>query len=134
MKFIDSTFLIDFLRRNEDATAVFEKEQGQFVTTEIQVMEVSFSINHRGGHLMEARLGALDELTQGIKVLTLTREAGLDAGKLLSDTSKGGVLGFPGDALTAAVLKANGITEGYSANTERFDGYPFLKIVNYETS
>lgn len=110
MRLLDTTFLIDVLRKRERAHEVLEsmttaREPG--ATTEVNAFEL-FLGAYRRGRLDPARRAAVEVLLERLEVLPLNRDGAMRAAELLAKLrAEGRDLGLL-DALVAGIALASG--------------------------
>ena len=129
--FLDSTFLVDFLRGKQKSLFFMEaNESAPLFTSEINVFELIDGIYY-GDEKIAQRLEKVFGLLARITVLPFDRKAALKAGeisgKLTRDGEKIGEL----DCLIAGVAISNGIFVFVTDNEEHYQKIKELNVIVY---
>jgi len=132
MKLLDTTLLVDFLRRREGARRVVlaMEERGEPAgTTEGNAFELLLGAYPRG-RLDPKRLAPVEKLLNRLEVLPLTRPASMQAAEILSKLrAEGRDIGLL-DALIAGVAIASGC-DTIVTHDEGFRRVPGMKVETY---
>ena len=127
---LDSTILIDFLRREERALNFIAKCSESLFTTELNIFELITGIYFDGVDVKK-RMDSVSSLGDRLIVLPLDRKATLKAaeisGKLLSIGKKIESV----DCLIAGIALTNNINRIVTANISHFERIKEIKIVTY---
>lgn len=129
MKVLDTTILVDFLRRREDARRVVQEiERGgeRAATTEVNAFEL-FAAAYPGGHVNRERLAQVQQLLRGLDVLVLDRAGALRAAELASKLGSRGRAPGVLDVLVAGIALASGY-DTIVTNEEGFRRLPGLTV------
>ena len=131
MKGLDSTFLIDILRKDSKALEkALEIEDNPFIfTTEANVFEIITGIKK---DVDENRaISDLETLLNKINVLPLDHKGAIKAGLISRKLrSKGNIIDDI-DCLTAGILLTNGCNTIVTRNVKHFDRIDELKVESY---
>ncbi|MCS4542457.1 MAG: PIN domain-containing protein [Euryarchaeota archaeon] len=133
MKCLDTTFLIDLLRNDENALEKAKEldETGRTVTTEINVFELVYGI-YRSKRLDQGlRLSQAERLFSRLTVFPLDHAAALKAGEILGKLAREGKEVSTLDGLTAAIALTRGCSIVISRNIEHFSSIPGVQVETY---
>jgi len=125
---IDTDILIDHLRGNPEATRAIEglEEAGLTLsTTSVNAYELSYGAWKTKEP--EVNLEAVKTLLSRLNVYALSREAALEAGRMMAHLEKKGAPVEIRDVFIGATAKVNGATL-YTRNTKHFKNIPGLII------
>lgn len=132
MKLLDTAFLVDVLRRREDARRAIAAMEGageRGTTTEVNAFELILGAYHRG-RLDPKRLAAVETILSRVDVLPLDRNGASRAADLLAKLrAEGKDLGLL-DALIAGIALASGC-ETIVTRDEGFRRVPGLHVQSY---
>ena len=132
MKLLDTTLLVDFLRRQDaarQAIAALEKAGESVGTTEVNAFELLLGVYKRG-RSDPRRLAAVEKLLNHLEVAPLDRAGAARAAQILSALRAGGRDSGVLDALVAGIALAS----GYDSIVSRDEGFrriPELKVETY---
>jgi predicted nucleic acid-binding protein len=132
MKLLDTTILVDFLRRQDPARQAVQamEEAGERVgTTEVNAFELLLGA-YASGRANPGRLAAVEKLLNRLEVIPLNRAGAVRAAQVLSALRAGGRDGGVLDALIAGITLAS----GYDTIVSRDEGFrriPGLKVETY---
>ncbi|MFH0836566.1 MAG: type II toxin-antitoxin system VapC family toxin [Candidatus Aenigmatarchaeota archaeon] len=131
MKAVDTTFLIDVLRKRPDAVAkAIALDDEPFVfTTEANVYEIVVGIKKDAvlGHA----LSDLEKLLSTISVLQLDHKASVKAGLISRALMLKGEMIDDIDCLTAGILLTNGCNTIITRNAKHFEKIKEMKVERY---
>ena len=131
MKLLDTTFLIDFLKKEEGAIKkARELYNENLFTTEINVYEVVLGIYSLRGDFTK-ELDKVEDLFQSLNLLGLNHNSSLAAAKIFGTLAKEGVIIDHNDCLTAAIALTNSITTIVTRNKEHFSRIKGIKVEGY---
>ncbi|NQV91346.1 type II toxin-antitoxin system VapC family toxin [Candidatus Woesearchaeota archaeon] len=129
--FLDSTFLIDFLRGEPKAISLLtNKDSSSLYTSEINVFELiegAYSINWD----VQKHLEKVYALINRLNVLPFDRKCALKAGEIAGKLAREGKKIGETDCLIAGVALANGITTLVTENKLHFSRISDLDIIDY---
>lgn len=129
--FLDSTFLIDFLRGKQKAISFLEERDVEpLFTSEINVFELVEGA-YSGKEEISRHLEKISGLLNSMIVLPFDRRAALKAGEISGKLSLEGKKIGETDCLIAGVALAHGVTEIITENKEHFERVPGLKVKEY---
>lgn len=129
--FLDSTFLIDFLRGKQKAVSYLAGRESELLfTSEINVFELVEGV-YAGKEDVLTHLEKISGLLNRMMVLPFDRRAALKAGGISGKLSREGKKIGETDCLIAGVALANGITEIITENKEHFEKIPGLVVRTY---
>ncbi len=133
MKLLDSTFLIDFIRKNEITLAkLADWGHEKIYTTRINVFEVlmgAFSIKSEKDKM--TRLSEISIVLQNLTILELDEISTFNAAQISGKLNLGGVHIEPNDCLIAGIALSNGIDTIITKNTKHFNRIDGIKIESY---
>ncbi|QEE16265.1 type II toxin-antitoxin system VapC family toxin [Promethearchaeum syntrophicum] len=131
---VDTTFLIDALRKKEEVKKFLLKNSSETLfTTEINVFETYLGLFankslEKKPSLLEARKIHLEVLLSKFQILPFKRKSAIESAKVLGNLiRKGQKIEFR-DGLIAGIAISNGINKILTKNTEHF-----IRIENIET-
>ena len=131
---VDTTFLIDALRKKDDVKQFLLKNSSETLyTTEINVFETYLGlyankILEKTPSLLETRKKNLEELLSKFQILAFNRRAAIESAKILGILiRKGQKIEFR-DGLIVGIAISNGIKKILTKNTDHF-----IRIENIET-
>ena len=133
MRGLDSTFLIDLLRGNEDATelAWLLDEDDLLLTTEINAFELYAGIYRGEIKDKEKRLVEVQSLFNKLVVLPFDHKSAVTAARIMGDLKdRGNDIGVL-DVLIAATLLSQGCNTIVTRNRSHFEKVKGLKIEEY---
>ena len=132
MKLLDTTFLVDILRKQEGArrvVAAMEEAGERGATTEVNAFELLLG-GYRHGRIRPDRLAAVERILSRVDVLSLDREGAARAAGVLAELrARGRDLGLL-DALIAGIALAGGL-DTVVTRDEGFRRVPGLKVETY---
>jgi predicted nucleic acid-binding protein len=131
MKAVDTTFLIDILRKNTQAVAKsIELDDEPFVfTTEANVYEIVSGIR-KDTNIVQA-LSDLEKMLNTVTVLSLDHKASIKAGLISRTLMQKGEMVDDIDCLTAGILLTNGCNTIITRNKKHFERIKDLRIEEY---
>ena len=129
---IDSSFIIDLLRNNLDASKVFDNIKSEsLVTTTINVYELFSGIYKIKDRKCEQHIKVLEEFFDGIKILELDKDAVMEASKICGRLTKEGKIIDDLDILIAGICLVNGCTKIITRDKEHFNRIKELDVMPY---
>ena len=133
MKLLDSTFLIDIIRKKLEALSkLTEWKHEKIYTTRINVFEVvsgAFSIKSEKDR--EVRLSEISVILHGLSILDLDEKSTLKSAEIFGELNRRGTPIEPNDCLIAGIALSNGITTIITKNTEHFKRIVGIKVEGY---
>ncbi len=130
MIFVDTTFLIDFLRGKKEAIAVLEREQATpLYTSEINVFEVVTGIYVVSNQKKDFE--KLWALFSSIVVLPLDRRGACKAGEIAASLIKSGQKIEDTDCLIAGIMLSNAMNKIITRNKEHYERISGITVVTY---
>ena len=128
MKVLDSTFLIDILRKREETEEILNSNDELF-TTQINMYEIiegffSETISTRNKVVIR-------ELFESIKVLPLNDMSIIKAAEIHATLSKQGDMVDYLDCLIAGIALANNISTIVTKNVKHFERIDGIKVESY---
>ncbi len=133
MKVLDTTILVDLLRRDPAARRAIEKleEEGALSTTEIGAYELYLGVQGLGRRRGTAERARIDDLLDQMNVLPLERRSAIRAAEIAAHLRKRGQTIGILDLLTAAIALAHGADIVITRNVEDFRRIPGLRVEIY---
>ena len=130
MKFLDSTFLIDFLRLDSKAIKIASKLSNEtLVTSSINVFEVMLGI-HLDINKPEEKIKRFTDFIKNIDILSFGLGDSFEASKIAADLVSNGQTIGDLDSLIAGIMKANNIFEIVTRD-EHFSRIKNIKVISY---
>lgn len=137
MILVDTTFLIDALRKKADVRTFLINHSDEILfTTEINVFELylglySIKTLEDNSPTMKKRLSRLEELLSRFQILPFRRNEAIQAAKILGHlTIRGKAIEFR-DGLVAGIALSNGITTIMTKNLDHFSRIEGIKVISY---
>lgn len=131
MVFLDTTFLVDFLRGDAGAIGIMKKSEGsQWYTSEINVFELVEGA-YLGNRPIAEHLAKIFAMLALVTVLPFDRKAALKAGMISGSSIKAGAKVGETDCLIAGIALANGISTIVTRNKKDFERIGELTILSY---
>ena len=137
MILVDSTFLIDSLRKLPGVREFLQKNPTEILfTTEINIFELylglhSSKILEKDPDLFEKRQQRLEELINKFQVLSFRRGEAMEAAKILGRLYRMGNLIEFRDGLIAGIALSNGITKVLTRNIDHFNRIKEIEVLSY---
>ena len=133
MKLLDSTFLIDIIRKKDDALSkLAELGHEKVYTTRINAFEIlvgAFSIKSEKD--TNIRLAEILTIFQNLFVLELDEKSTLKAAQISGKLNREGIRIEPSDCLIAGIALSNGISAILTKNTKDFERIEGIKVESY---
>jgi len=129
MRILDTTFLVDFLRRAPEVKRLAQdlEDRGERpATTEVNAFELLVGA-YEEGRINRERFAQVQQLLQGLDVLALDRAGAIRAAELLSGLSARGRTPGVLDILVAGIALASGY-DTIVTNDEGFRRIPSIKV------
>lgn len=135
MIFIDTTLLVDILRKEDDAISwLNDLEEQALYTSEINSFELYtglFRISNKSKAKRRRRTNELEQLLSRMEVLSFDRNAAIESAKLLAILmSRGEPIGVR-DAMIAGTALSKGIARLATRNIREFQRVPGLNAESY---
>ena len=133
MKCIDTTFMIDLLRGDENAQkkAVDLEFEDKVITTEICVFEIYYGIFNRKTKNTKSYIKKLNKFLDKLEVLPFDRKSSIRAAKIASELTKKGLEIGSHDCMIAGIAMTNGCNIIITDNTEHFKRINGLNVETY---
>jgi predicted nucleic acid-binding protein len=137
MILVDSTFLIDSLRKLPNVREFLQKNPTEILfTTEINIFELylglhSSKILEKDPDLFEKRQQRLEELINKFQVLSFRRGEAIEAAKILGRLYRMGKPIEFRDGLIAGIALSNGITKVLTRNIDHFNRIKEIEVLSY---
>lgn len=137
MILVDSTFLIDSLRKLPNVREFLQKNPTEILfTTEINIFELylglhSSKILEKDPNLFEKRQQRLGELISKFQVLSFRRGEAIEAAKILGRLYRMGKPIEFRDGLIAGIALSNGITKVLTRNIDHFNRIKEIEVLSY---
>ncbi|NHI93746.1 MAG: type II toxin-antitoxin system VapC family toxin [Candidatus Lokiarchaeota archaeon] len=131
MKFFDTTFLIDIIRKFPSAETILDRldKEGSHATNTIVVHE--FLVGAYGARNSNKELRVRRKLLQKLIILSFDLKAAEESAKIENDLRKEGKLIGGADILIAGTMIANKITTIITRNSEYFDRIQGINTITY---
>lgn len=137
MILVDSTFLIDTLRKKSDIKSFLAAHPDEILfTTEFNVFELylglySSKILEKNVDLMKKRIQRLEELISRLQILPFGRKEAIKSAEILGLLTRSGQKIEFRDGIVAGIALANGITKILTRNMDHFNRIQDLAILTY---
>ncbi|MHA1928616.1 MAG: type II toxin-antitoxin system VapC family toxin [Candidatus Thorarchaeota archaeon] len=135
MIFIDTTFLVDVLRKNPDAVLwLDENEELALYTSEINAFELYsglYRISKKSKSKLQKRKLELEQVLARVEVLPFERASAIEAGKILANLMQKGKLIGTRDVMIAGSALAHGIQKIVTRNVKHFKSISGLTVILY---
>ncbi len=128
MIFIDSDFIIDYLRNDKEAVNIINNQTEEIATTEINIFEVMFGICLRK-NVSEKQISSANEFFSNLEVFPFDEDCGRKAAEILAGLIKEGREIDQNDCLIAAVILKNGFNKILTNNKKHFERIEELELV-----
>ena len=126
---LDSSFIIDFIRNDENAILKLDSLKHEvLVTTGINVFEVFFGLYAKGRH---KDIDHIKEFFDNLNIIDLTRDSAMIASKIGADLVKTGKIIELNDILISGIIIANGCNKVLTKNKEHFSRINGLNVISY---
>lgn len=130
MIFIDSDFIIDFLRGKENAKKIIENYEEEFATSQINVFEVFFGIFMKKD-ISGGEIDLAENFFDSINVFSFDEKCGRISAKIFSVLHKDGKTIGQNDCFISAVMLKNNINSIVSNNNKHFSRIKGIKVIVY---
>lgn len=133
MKCIDTTFIIDLLRGEPNATkkALELESEDKVITTEICVFEIYYGIFRKKRTNMKNYIKKINKLLDKLEVLPLDRKSSIKAAKIAGELAKKGLEIGSHDCMIAGITLASGCNIIVTENVEHFKRIKDLSVETY---
>ena len=128
MIFIDSDFIIDYLRGEKSTVTIINNIQEEIATTEINVFEVMFGI-YLKQNVSQRQINSANEFFNNLKVLSFEQGCGKKSAEILSNLIKQGKEINQNDCLISSIILKNGYNRILTNNKKHFDRIRGLESV-----
>jgi len=126
---LDSSFIIDFIRNDENAILKLDSLKHEvLVTTGINVFEVFFGLYAKGRH---KDIDHIKEFFDNLNIIGLNRDSAMVASKIGADLVKTGKFIELNDILISGIIIANGCNKILTKNKEHFSRINGLNVISY---
>jgi len=133
--FLDTTFLVDILRKDSAAHSwLKDTEEVALYTSEINSFELYtglFRLPTKSESSLRKRRLELEQVLTRMEVLPFERSAALESGKILADLLKQGTPIGSRDVMIAGISLANGIDRVLTRNVKHFKAIPRIIVESY---
>ena len=130
MIFIDSDFIIDFLKGKENTKEFIENYNGQVCTSQINVFEIFFGIFQKS-KTDEKEINFAEDFFDSITVFPFDEKCGRISAKIFSSLIKEGKTIDQNDCFIGAIMLKNRIDNIVTGNTKHFSRIKGIKAVAY---
>ena len=137
MILVDTTFLIDTLRKKSDIKTFLSTHPDEILfTTELNVFELylgiySSKVLKKDTQLRKSRLQRLEELISRLQILHFARKEAIRSAKILGKLTRLGQKIEFRDGIIAGIALANGITKVLTKNIDHFKRIEGLSVLSY---
>lgn len=137
MILVDSTFLIDSLRKKQRIREFLRNNPTEILfTTEINIFELylglySSKVLEKDPSLFEVRKQRLEELILKFQVFSFGRGESIEAAKILGKLYRMGKPIEFRDGMVAGIAVSNGIKKILTRNTAHFDRIEGIEVMSY---
>ena|SRR3989344_2749159 len=130
MIFLDSNFIIDFLKGKKSAVSLIKKNNEELATSQINVFEVLFGIFMKK-ETNRKELDLAEAFFQSIIIFPFDSNCGNLSAKILSSLMKEGKTIEQNDCFIGAIMIKNRIDKIISNNVKHFSKINGVKIITY---
>ena len=132
MKFLDTSFLIDIIRKRPTTKSFLEQldKEGPHATNTIVVHE--FLVGAYGASNFDMEFKIREEILKKLIILPFDLKCARVSAKLENDLRKKGQYTGSADILIAGTMKANGLSCIVTRNTKHFKEIPGIIVESYE--
>ena len=130
MIFIDSDFIIDFLKGKEGTKKIIKNYDDEIATSQINVFEVFFGI-FKKKYVNESEMHLAENFFDSINVFSFDEKCGFISAKIFSILMKNGKIIDQNDCFIGAIMLKNGISTIISNNKKHFSRIKGIKVVSY---
>ncbi len=134
MLMVDTSILVDILRKNAHIFEIFDRNKSiSLFTSEISVMELFYGIHslklyQEKPKLKVARISQINSLLHNFIILPFNRKAALKTAEIMGKLKiKGQMIDFR-DGMIAGTSLANGINYVFTRNIDHFKRIPEVQI------
>ena len=136
MILVDTTFIIDCLRKKEKALEFLKNKNDFISTSEINIFEILVGIYGStklatNPHLLDSRIEELENFLLKFEVFDFDRNASLAAAKILGQLKLKGKPVEIRDAMIAGIALSKGIKTIVTQNIKHFSRIPQLAVITY---
>lgn len=135
MIFLDTTFLVDVLRKDTTALSwLKDTDEVALYTSEVNAFELYtglFRLPTSSKPALRARRLELEQVLTRMEVLPFGRSAALESGRILAELLKKGVSIGSRDVMIAGVALANGIVRVLTRNVKHFEAISRITVDSY---
>ena len=131
---LDSSFMIDYLKKDKNAISVFNKyKYEKMFITDISVFEISKGLIHSipKRKSAEKQFDIFFEFTGILEVLPLMNLFALEAAKISAELSLKGKRIDDNDCLIAGTMIANGVKKIITKNVKHFSRIKGIEAIGY---
>jgi len=129
---LDSSFIIDILKKKPEAIETFNKIKPDFpITTLINIYELVSGIYRLKDKNSEQHIKVLEIFFEEVKIFTLTNNSTFEAAKISAELSSQGQVIEDLDILVAGICLSNGCTKIVTKNIKHFSRIKDLKVETY---
>jgi tRNA(fMet)-specific endonuclease VapC len=133
--FLDTTFLVDVLRKDGGALSWLKDAEGlALYTSEVNAFELYtglFRLQKASGSVLRRRRLELEQVLARMEVLPFGRSAALESGRILADLLQRGIPVGSRDVMIAGVALAYGIPRILTRNTKHFRPISRITVESY---
>ena len=129
---LDSSFIIDILKKNPEAINTFLRIKSDFpVTTLINIYELASGIYRIKDKNHEQHIKVLETFLEEVRILTLNNNSTFEAARISAELSNQGQIIEDLDILVAGICLSNGCTKIVTKNIKHFSRIEGLKVETY---
>lgn len=128
MKVLDTTFLIDMLRRNPDTLKVL-KSKDVFLTTQINMYEILNGLFYK--QISSKKMSEVSSLFENLRLLSLDENGIVKAADICAELMRKGQIIDDCDCLIAGILLSKGVDTIVTRNAKHFSRIEGLKVETY---
>lgn len=124
----DTSFIIDFLKGNNEAIKMMEKNKDEIVTTEINVFEVFIGIYTKEDYEKEEDFAK--NFFNSINIIKINGW-GMKSAQILSNLIKRGNVIEENDSHIASIMLLNGCNKIITSNKKHFSRIKDIEVIDY---
>lgn len=129
---LDSSFIIDILKKKPEAIETFHKIKSDFpITTLINIYELVYGIYRIKDKNYEQNIKVLEAFLEEVRIFTLNKNSAFEAAKIGAELSSQGQIIEDLDIMIAGICLSNGCTKIVTKNIKHFSRIKGLKVETY---
>lgn len=129
---LDTTIIIDFLKKNPRAVAACDKIKNEnLATTTVNIFEILFGILRKKQASYNREIESFMKFINNMTVLNLDYKSSVKSSEIASDLVKKGLQIESNDCLIAGIMLANNCNTIITLDNEHFERIKRIKVQTY---